>query len=105
VCDWDNTIEISITRKVQVDKCIAPVVSRLNQLGVYTTGSCCGHGKGIASVTILPSSAHRAKSLGLSLEFSNPGMCPVLELAGLNLALINAAELPPAPAARAGATS
>ena len=30
---------------VKVDKCIAPIVRALNEAGVRTNGSCCGHGK------------------------------------------------------------
>lgn len=31
---------------VPVDECIAPLVQSLNDRGVRTFGSCCGHGKG-----------------------------------------------------------
>ena len=29
----------------KIDKCIAPIVRALNSNGIYTTQSCCGHGK------------------------------------------------------------
>lgn len=35
-----------------VDQCIAPVVSALNAAGVLTANSCCGHGKGLASIIL-----------------------------------------------------
>lgn len=89
MCEWGKSTEISISRRVHVDSCIAPAVSRLNANGVYTTGSCCGHGKADAEVTILPSSAHRARSLGLVVEFREIGMCPVIRLSGLNAALVS----------------
>lgn len=28
-----------------VDRCIAPIVQALNDVGIYTAGSCCGHGE------------------------------------------------------------
>jgi len=28
-----------------VDRCIAPIVDALNKAGIFTGGSCCGHGK------------------------------------------------------------
>ena len=28
-----------------VDECIAPIVNALNMAGIYTSSSCCGHGK------------------------------------------------------------
>lgn len=28
-----------------VDSCIAPIVKALNDAGIYTANSCCGHGK------------------------------------------------------------
>ena len=31
--------------EVQVDSCIAELVQKLNDLGVRTMNSCCGHGK------------------------------------------------------------
>ena len=29
-----------------IDSCIAPLVQALNEAGIYTSQSCCGHGKG-----------------------------------------------------------
>jgi hypothetical protein len=103
MCDFGEGIEIIISRRISVDKCIAPIVSRLNAAGVYTTGSCCGHGKSVASVTIQPSSAHRARSLGLTVrwDLAPPGACPVIELIGVNLAMIEAMPLQGAQAAPA----
>ena len=35
-----------------VDKCIAQIVDALNSAGVYTSGSCCGHGKTDGSIVL-----------------------------------------------------
>jgi len=37
-------MEVSQRREVLVDACIAPLVQMLNDFGVRTVGSCCGHG-------------------------------------------------------------
>jgi hypothetical protein len=46
MCEW-NTVEIlTIKNKpVAVDSCIAPIVKSLNDSGIETVASCCGHGK------------------------------------------------------------
>jgi hypothetical protein len=59
MCNWGNdTIlfvpipaELSHTGKFRwdykgIDSCIAPIVKALNDAGIYTSQSCCGHGKG-----------------------------------------------------------
>jgi hypothetical protein len=99
VCEFDTTTDIVVARKIRVDKCIAVVISRLNALGVYTTGSCCGHGKQVPTATIEKTSSHRAHSLGLKVD-TWPTGCPYVELVGLNLALINAVDLPTTSEAR-----
>lgn len=38
--------------EILVDGCIAPVVQFLNELGVHTVGSCCGHNRYKPSVII-----------------------------------------------------
>jgi hypothetical protein len=58
MCDWGDNIEMTVpipancshtgvfrwdTKKI--DKCIAPIVKALNDAGLFTGGSCCGHGK------------------------------------------------------------
>lgn len=35
-----------------VDACIAPIVDALNQAGVLTAASCCGHGKGPGEIPL-----------------------------------------------------
>ena len=35
----------SLTKEVEVDTCIADIVQALNNAGIDTVGSCCGHGK------------------------------------------------------------
>jgi hypothetical protein len=35
-----------------IDCCIAPIVQALNDAGIYTSGCCCGHGKGDGSILL-----------------------------------------------------
>ncbi len=38
--------------KADIDACIAPIVDALNQAGIYTIGSCCGHGRSSGSIVL-----------------------------------------------------
>lgn len=33
-----------------IDRCIAPLITRLNRIGLFTAGCCCGHGNEPGSV-------------------------------------------------------
>lgn len=63
MCEYGNDVEIAITKRIRVDACIADVVLKLNSLGIYTLGSCCGHGKGPTSVVIESSTVELARNL------------------------------------------
>ena len=58
MCKWGNQVDVfvvipadlshsgeSYCCNVKVDSCIAPIVRCLNEAGIDTRGSCCGHGK------------------------------------------------------------
>lgn len=58
MCKWGATVEIELTipaslshtgntykKLVGIDRCIAPIVKTLNDVGMTTIASCCGHGK------------------------------------------------------------
>ncbi len=58
MCEWGDTVILSVpisadashTGKFRwalkpIDRCIAPYVKALNDAGLHTGGSCCGHGK------------------------------------------------------------
>lgn len=46
MCNKRNTTRIYIqNRTVRVDACLKHIIDNLNELGVQTVGSCCGHGK------------------------------------------------------------
>ena len=60
MCDWGTEKEVRLNRArgisgrttVMVDACIADKVQALNDAGVHTLGSCCGHGKTQGSIII-----------------------------------------------------
>ena len=40
-------------KKVPVDACIAPIVKALNDAGIKTIQSCCGHDKGHGTIDLM----------------------------------------------------
>ncbi len=47
MCTWGDYTEVRVGDKtVMVDCCIASIVEALNEGGVATAMSCCGHGEG-----------------------------------------------------------
>jgi hypothetical protein len=65
MCEWGNDIVmivpipagLSHTGKFRweekgIDSCIAPIVKALNDAGIYTANSCCGHGKTDGSILL-----------------------------------------------------
>ena len=69
MCNYEDTVEIIISQKVRVDKCIAQEILWLNSHGVRTENSCCGHGQNEPAAIIRPSSSKRAKELGYNPVF------------------------------------
>ena len=58
MCEWGDTVEMRLViparlshdgkayrKVVGIDRCIAPLVKGLNDSGIRTVASCCGHGK------------------------------------------------------------
>lgn len=53
MCKWGITTEVRLCKPtvvqrrtaIKIDACIAPLVQTLNDCGIETTASCCGHGK------------------------------------------------------------
>lgn len=65
MCEWGTTEVMELTipahlshtgierrKLVDIDSCIVPVVAALNQGGVATVASCCGHGKRPGSIVL-----------------------------------------------------
>ena len=58
MCKWGTDVEVQVTVPAdasytgkdrvdikKIDACIAPIVKALNEAGIRTDASCCGHGK------------------------------------------------------------
>ena len=60
MCNWGNTAKVRLMKpkeisgkiEVNVDRYIAPLVQLLNDCGIETISSCCGHGKMPASIIL-----------------------------------------------------
>jgi hypothetical protein len=51
----------------RVDVCLRALIQHLNENGIMTFDSCCGHGRSHGHVTIGEEDAERARSLGFRL--------------------------------------
>jgi hypothetical protein len=58
MCTWNDTVDVKVPIPAglshtgefrwdtkPVDRCMAPLVEALNDAGIYTSSSCCGHGQ------------------------------------------------------------
>jgi hypothetical protein len=58
MCKFGTVRNITVLRQdnaAKVDACLAPLVYLLNQFGIKTITSCCGHGKAsVSSIRIHP---------------------------------------------------
>ena len=55
MCKWGQTVLVKLKevhKNVDVDSCIAPIVQALNDAGIQTAASCCGHGKFDGSIIL-----------------------------------------------------
>ena len=65
MCKWGDDVilnvpipsELSHTGEFRwaekgIDRCIAPIVKALNDAGIYTASSCCGHGQNSGEITL-----------------------------------------------------
>jgi len=60
MCAHGETENVVIMgRKCRIDKCIAPIVRALNEGGILTAMSCCGHGEGDGFILIYHQNKYR----------------------------------------------
>lgn len=51
MCKWGNTTVVEINGAPRgIDTCIVPIIKALNDAGITTIASCCGHGKQPGSI-------------------------------------------------------
>ena len=56
---------------VCIDKCLLPEIIKLWEMGIKTTGCCCGHGRSeMAFIGVLPEYIERMKSMGYSVFYN-----------------------------------
>ena len=76
MCIHGNLKKTTLEVTVELDACIADEIRQLNQDGVVTVASCCGHGRGEASALIQPSNIDRARALGYTLTVPSDDSYP-----------------------------
>ena len=65
MCDWGDDVDLLVPIPAglshtgefrwdvkPIDRCIAPIVKALNDSGIYTSNSCCGHGRGDGVISL-----------------------------------------------------
>lgn len=54
MCKWNTLKKVKLTNGqfVSVDSCIADIIQALNNTGIRTVASCCGHGKQPSSIIL-----------------------------------------------------
>ncbi len=65
MCKWGNVVHMEVIipadlshtgntykKPVGIDRCIAPIVKALNEGGIVTRASCCGHGNTPGSIML-----------------------------------------------------
>lgn len=58
-------------KTVAIDKCLLPEILKLWELGIKTTGCCCGHGnKNLAFIGVDPRYIGKMKQLGYTVQFN-----------------------------------
>lgn len=61
-----------IAHTICVDKCLLPEVIKLWEMGIRTTGCCCGHGdKKMAFIGVRPDFIRKMKELGYKVQFNS----------------------------------
>ena len=65
MCEWGKTVELKLVmpaylshtgvayvKPCGIDECIAPLVKALNDGGITTVASCCGHGRTFGAISL-----------------------------------------------------
>lgn len=64
-CGYDADFKI-----VNIDKCLLPEIIKLWELGIETTGCCCGHAKRGAFIGVAFEDISKMKALGYKVAFN-----------------------------------
>lgn len=65
MCQWGDSVKLVVPIPAElshtscfrwgikpIDSCISPIVQALNEAGIHTASSCCGHGKEDGSILL-----------------------------------------------------
>lgn len=67
---WDD-IEDKAPAVVSIDKCLLPEILSLWEVGIKTTGCCCGHGIAAPYIGVTEDNIQRMKDLGYEVQFNS----------------------------------
>lgn len=56
---------------VSIDKCLLPEILTLWEMGIKTTGCCCGHGRQEPFIGVTEENIQRMKNLGYKVQFNS----------------------------------
>lgn len=56
---------------VSIDKCLLPEIISLWEMGIKTTGCCCGHGKQPPFIGVIEADIQKMKDLGYKVQFNS----------------------------------
>lgn len=56
---------------VSIDKCLLPEVLRLWEMGIKTTGCCCGHGRSKPFISVAFEDIQKMKELGYKVQYNS----------------------------------
>ena len=56
---------------VSIDKCLLPEILNLWEMGIKTTGCCCGHGKGEPFIGVDFDDIQKMKNLGYKVQYNS----------------------------------
>ena len=56
---------------VSIDKCLLPEILNLWEMGIKTTGCCCGHGKSEPFISVDFDDIQKMKDLGYKVQYNN----------------------------------
>ena len=67
--NWEDESK-RVPKCVSIDKCLLPEIINLWELGIKTTGCCCGHNKLKPFINVAPEYIEKMKSLGYKVQFN-----------------------------------
>jgi hypothetical protein len=63
-CTYNIQLPYSREGLVSIDKCLLPEILKLWEMGIKTTGCCCGHGRAVPFIGVTFDDIDKMKALG-----------------------------------------